>query len=311
MKKIVIIISILTCSLNDFAQDDLLSLVDEKQPSKKVYATFKTYKLGNGQSVETVKKKNLDYRIAHRFGNLYNSAVNDALNTAAHSAFGFDAASDIRNSLDYGILDNLTVGIGRSRFHEMVDGSVKWRFLTQTTDFKIPVSIAFYGDMGYTTMATSQIYSGITKDFPTKESHRINYFSQLIIASKITPWLSLQVTPSFLHRNYIQQRINTSNGIEDQNDLFLLGFGGRIKLTKRLCLIGDFYYNFNGFYRNNSAAYNALMFGFEMETGGHVFSLQFTNATALLENSFISNTTDSWSKSQIKFGFCISRTFTL
>ena len=126
MPKVVLCFFILILNLAAFAQDDLLSLVEDKkeEKSKKVYATFKTYRLGNGQSVETVKKKNLDYRIAHRFGSVYNSASStNALNDAAHTAFGFDIATDIRNSFDYGITDNLTVGIGRSRFREMVDAS--------------------------------------------------------------------------------------------------------------------------------------------------------------------------------------------
>ena len=74
-----------------FSQEDLLSLVDDKKDEgpKKVYATFKTYKLGNAQTIETVKKKNLDFRISHRFGNVYNTDLgDDALNDAAHSYFG-------------------------------------------------------------------------------------------------------------------------------------------------------------------------------------------------------------------------------
>jgi len=301
-------------SLNIFAQDDLLTLVDDKKDegAKKVYATFKTYKLGNAQTTETVKKNNLDFRISHRFGNVYDmNNGQDALNEAAHTYFGFDNASDIRWSFDYGITDNLTIGIGRSRFRETYDGSIKWRFLQQKEHFKIPVSMTLFLDLGYTSMKTSQLYSGVVKDFPTNELHRFNYFSQLIIASKINNWLSIEILPSYLHRNFIMQRINEKNGSEDVNGIFSLGFGGRIKLTKRLCFIGDYFYNFAPFYQNNMSAFNPLALGFEIETGGHVFSLFFTNASALIENSFIPYTTDTWSKSQIKFGFCISRTFAL
>lgn len=297
-----------------FSQDDLLSLVDDKKDEgpKKVYATFKTYHLGNGQSIETVKKKCLDFRIAHRFGNVYNSALEpNALNEAAHSYFGFDNASDIRWSFDYGITDNLTVGIGRSRYRETYDGSFKWRFLEQTTDFSIPVSVALYSDLAYTSMKTSELYNGIQKDFQTNEAHRISYFTQLIIASKLNDWISLQLMPSYIHRNFIKQSINSKNGAEDVNGFFTLGFGGRIKFTKRMSIIGDYFYNFSPYYQNNPSVYNPLALGFEIETGGHVFSLYFTNAPALLENNFIPYTTDTWTKGQIKFGFFISRTFAL
>lgn len=313
MKKI-FLLSALSLSNFLFSQDDLLSIVNEGNTNKheKVFATFKTYKLGNAQTIETVKKKHLDFRISHRFGNVYNSALEpNALNEAAHSYFGFDNASDIRWSFDYGITDNLTIGIGRSRFRETYDGSIKWRPLTQTEDFHIPFSVAVFADMGYTSMKTSQLYSGIDKNFQTNELHRINYFTQVIIASKLTNWLSLELLPSFLHRNYIKQAVNANNKAEDTNDLFSLGFGARIKVTKRMCLIGDYFYNFSPYYQNNTAVYNPLALGFELETGGHVFSLFFTNAPALIENSFMVNTTDTWTKGQIKFGFCISRTFAL
>jgi hypothetical protein len=300
-------------SLNTFSQEDLLSLVDEKKDEgpKKVYATFKTYKLGNAQTIETVKKNNLDFRISHRFGNVWNTDDANPLNEAAHSYFGFDNANDIRWSFDYGVTDNLTIGVGRSRFRETYDGSIKWRFLGQKEKFKIPVSMTLFLDMGYTSMKPEQLYAGVIKDFETDELHRFNYFSQLIIASKLSSWLSLEILPSYLHRNFIQQRINEKTFDEDVNGLFSLGVGARIKVTKRMCLIGDYFYNFAPFYMNNTSAYNPLSLGFELETGGHVFSMFFTNSPALIENSFIPYTSDTWTKSQVKFGFCISRTFAL
>ena len=303
----------LAFSISVFAQEDLLSLVDDKKDEgpKKVYATFKTYKLGNAQTIETVKKNNLDFRISHRFGNVYNMDNGDkALNEAAHSYFGFDNASDIRWSFDYGITDNLTIGIGRSRFKETYDGSIKWKLISQKEHFKIPVSVTLFADMGYTSVNSDLLYAGAVKNFETNDLHRFNYFTQLIIASKLTEWLSLEILPSYMHRNFIVQRVNDS-GVEDVNGFFSLGVGGRIKVTKRMCLIGDYFYNFSPFYQNNKSVFNPLAFGFEIETGGHVFSMFFTNASALIENNFIPYTTDTWSKSQVKFGFCISRTFAL
>ncbi len=313
MKSSLLFLSIFF-TLNVFSQDDLLSLVEDKKDEKpkKVYATFKTYKLGNAQTVETVKKNNLDFRISHRFGNVYNmDNGQNALNEAAHSYFGFDNASDIRWSFDYGVTDNLTIGIGRSRYRETYDGSIKWKIISQKEHFKVPFTMTLFLDMGYTSMKPEQLYAGVVKDFKTNELHRFNYFSQLIIASKLNDWLSIEVLPSYLHRNFVQQRINSKNLSEDPNGFFSLGMGGRIKVSKRMCLIADYFYNFSPYYQNNTTAFNPLAFGFEMETGGHVFSMFFTNAPALIENSFIPYTSDTWSKSQVKFGFCISRTFAL
>ncbi|MBA3665880.1 MAG: hypothetical protein H0W61_17000 [Bacteroidetes bacterium] len=295
------------------AQDDLLGMVEDKTPQKpqKVFATFKTYRLGNALTTEPVKKKHLDFRISHRFGNIYDANNPNAINETFQSYLGFDNASDIRNSFDYGLTDNITIGIGRSRMNKLVDGSVKWRFLQQTTDFSIPVSMALFADVGYTHAHTSDIYSGIVKDFPTNEAHRVNYFTELIIASKINDWLSLELLPAYVYRNFIKENINTSNKATDENGFLSIGFGGRIKLTKRCSFIGDYYYNTSKFYNNNSDFKNPLSLGFELETGGHVFSLFFTNAAGLIDNNFIPYTRDSWGKGQVKFGFSISRVFAL
>ena len=297
-----------------FSQEDLLSLIEDKKDDapKKVYATFKTVKIGNAQTIETVKKKHLDFRISHRFGNIYDSNLQNPINETFQTFIGFDNVSDIRMSFDYGLLDNLTVGIGRSKLNKLADASLKWKILQQTADFKMPISLAFFTCMGYSHAPTSSIYGGIVKDFETSELHRFNYFSQLIIASKLTEWLSLELLPSYMHRNFIKENVNVDNGnAADVNGFFSMGFGGRIKLTKRLSIIGDYFYNAAAFYQGNSRIFNPLSLGFEIETGGHVFSLFYTNASGLTENNFIPYTTDTWAKGQIKFGFCISRTFAL
>lgn len=303
----------LAIAFSSFAQDDLLSLVEDKKDTgpEKVYATFKTYRLGNAQTTETVKAKHLDFRISHRFGNIYDDNLKNAINNTFQTFFGFDGAEDIRFSFDYGVTKNLTLGVGRSRMNSLLDGSVKWRLLEQTTNFSVPVSVAYFGDVGYTHKTPAALYQGVVKDFETNELHRFNFLNQLIIASKINPWLSVELLPTYFHRNYISERVNKRDLSEDQNGLFSCGFGARVKLTRRLCLIGDYFYNFAPFYVNNDAAFNPLSLGIEMETGGHVFSLFFTNASGLTENNYLTYTRDTWSKGQVKFGFSISRVFAL
>lgn len=286
---------------------------DNKDAPRKVYATFKTARIGNAQTIETVKKHHLDYRISHRFGNIYDSDLSNPVNSTFQTFFGFDNANDIRNSLEYGVLDNLCIGIGRSRFNKIVDGTIKWKLLEQTADFSMPISLALFSSTGYTHARTNEaiMYGNVIKDFKTNELHRFSFFNEIIIASKINDWLSLELLPAFMYRNFIQQKVNAKNGAQDVNGFFTLGFGGRIKLTKRLSLIGDYYYNFASYYKNNASVFNPLSLGFEIETGGHVFSLLFTNASGLIENNYIPYTTETWTKGQVKFGFCISRTFAL
>jgi hypothetical protein len=294
------------------SQEDLLNLVTESEAdgkSKKVYATFKTTKIVSSQTIETVKKNNLDFRVTHRFGNVYNSSSNNPLNDAAHTYFGLDNSTDIRISFDYGITDDITVGFGRNKFRETYDGTFKWRFLTQTTDNKVPMSICFYGNMGYTSMTTANLYAGTIKP-KTNEAHRFQYCSQLLIARKFNSSFSLQLMPTYVHRNFIKQQVNVNNGKEDSNGLFSMGIGGRIKLSKRMAFVADYFYNFSDFQANNpSGYYNVLSVGFEIETGGHVFHLNFSNSPAILESNMLTYTQDTWTKGQVKLGFNISRWF--
>lgn len=312
-KKAIFFLSFLIISGVNIGQEDLLGMVDDGKPVKpqKVFATFKAYRLGNALTTETVKKNHLDFRISHRFGNIYDDTKPNAINETFQTYLGFDNASDIRNSFDYGLTDNITVGIGRSRLNKLVDGSIKWRFLQQTTNFSIPVSMALFADVGYTHARTSEVYEGVVKDFKTNELHRVNYFTQLIIASKINDWISLELLPAYVYRNFIKADVNPGNKAANENGFISIGFGGRIKLNKRCSFIGDYYYNTSKFYANNPNYKNPLSLGFEIETGGHVFSLFFTNASGLIDNNFIPFTRDSWGKGQVKFGFSISRVFAL
>lgn len=293
-----------------FSQDDLLSLTETKTEKQYVFATWKAYRLGNAQTTETVKKNHLEYRILHRFGNLADNTK--TFNQIAHTAFGIDNPSDIRMSLEYGLTNDISLGLGRSRINEMVDLSGKWRIIKQTTDFKTPVTIAIFESIGYTTMSTQRLYSEVAvKNFPTRESHRLNYVTQVIIGSKINRWLSLEIIPTWFHQNFIVQKFNPNTEMDNGNDNFILGAAARIKLSNRVTFFADYFYNFHPFFKNNPDYGMPLSLGFEIETGGHVFTLYFANNPAIVENNFFMGTTDKWSKSQIKFSFCISRTFSL
>lgn len=306
---------VMAFNLTAFAQEeDLLSLVqDSTLPDLKkgpVYATFKTTKIINTQTIETVKRKTMDFRITHRFGNM-----GTASNGGGHTLWGFDESVDIRFSFDFGITDKLQLGVGRSKMNELLDASVKWRFLEQTKNNKIPVSLCLYGNIGVTPQRETIFYPS-NAIIPNKGNfiHRVNYFSQLIIARKFNDWLSLQLLPAYHHRNFVVENINFSNdSAKETNGLFVLGFGGRIKITKRIAFIADYYYIFSKYRQNNESTpfENPLAVGVEIETGGHVFHITFTNASGILENNLIPTTRDRWLKGGFKFGFNISRVFNL
>jgi hypothetical protein len=147
------------------------------------------------------------------------------------------------------------------------------------------------------------------KTIPYEDPNRENYFSsrlyyafQGLIARKFTESLSLQLMPSVVH-------YNLAPAPNMNNDVISLGVGGRLKLTKRVSLNTEYYYQLPS--TQYPGTTNAFGIGFDVETGGHVFQLYFTNATGMTERTFISETTGNFFQGDIHFGFHISRVFTL
>lgn len=275
------------------AQDDLLEMLDSpEEKSREVFATFKTTRIVNSHSIETVKKKALDFRVTHHFGDIAGEAG------GVHTLYGMDQSADIRIAFEYGINNQLTLGLGRSKISELLDGYVKYRLLEQTQDNKMPVSTTLLVNAGLTPQKN-------VNGAYDNAAHRLSYTYQILIARKFNQNFSLQLMPSFLHRNYVFEPTDT-------NDLLSIGVGGRLKLTQRFAILADYFYTFSEFRRENNDLYKTpLGLGVEIETGGHVFHMFFTNNAGITENIFIPTTTSSWAKGEFKFGFTISRTFGL
>jgi hypothetical protein len=250
-------------------------------------ATFKTTRLINGQTIENTAAGVLDIKIQHRFG---------AISQGAYEMFGLDNAS-IRIGADYGLTDRIMIGLGRSSYEKTWDGFTKIKLLRQQTgDRNIPVSISYFGSIAVKTLRWSQ---------PDRENYfssRLYFTNQLTIARKFTEGLSLQLMPTLVHRNMVPNS-NYSN------DVWAIGIGGRQKLSKRVSINAEYYYVLPEF--KSPGTYNSLSIGFDIETGGHVFQLHFSNSTGMIERAFIAETTGQWLKGDIHFGFNISRVFTL
>jgi hypothetical protein len=294
------------------AQDedvDLMQLLEEAEPPKqeKVTATFKTTRVINAHSVETVKAKTMDVRISHRFGNIY-STRND--NDGPDSFFGFDNVADVRLAAEYGITDELMIGIGRSQMQNLVDGLIKWRFYTQTTDNKRPLSLAFFGNIAINPSKQGVIYAGVkdslvqTFGSSKKFFHRLSYTVQLIIARKFSPSVSVELLPTYIHRNFVRDPL-------DENSIFALGVAGRFKVSKRVAILADYFYVFSPYRYNRLGTefHMPISVGVEIETGGHVFHIDISNARGIISNNFLTESPDSWEYAEIKLGFNISRVF--
>lgn len=270
------------------AQDDLLSLLGEEEETiDYATASFKTNRVINLHSMESTAKGVLDIKISHRFG---------FLNGGFSELFGLDAAT-IRIGADYGLSNQITVGVGRSSHEKTYDGFLKYKFLRQSSGKKnMPITAALL-----TTMAI--------KTIPFRDPDRENYFSsrlyytyQLILGRKFSDNFSFQVSPTLVHRNLVRT-------ITESNDVFAIAAATRIKLTKRVAINAEYIYLLPDQLADGYK--NSLSIGFDIETGGHVFQLHFTNSTSMIEKGYITETVGNWWKGDIHFGFNVSRVFTV
>ena len=289
MKKLLLALFFVTLNSSLFSQDDLLDILNDETPKNTtediVTATFKGTRIVNGHSIENKNDKELEFIIAHRFGRI---------NTGFYDLFGLDNAN-IRFALEYGLTDNLTIGAGRSSYEKTYDSFLKYSLIKQKKgENSFPVAISLFGSAAVKTL----------RDYDPADkrsfAESLFYVGQVLIAKKISPSLSLQLTPTYVHRNTVRT-------VEDPHDIFALGFGGRIKLSKRVALNTEYYYTFDESKSINTR--NSLAFGVDIETGGHVFQIILSNAITMIEKSFISETTGNFFGGDIHLGFNLSRTF--
>ncbi len=272
-----------------YSQNDLLDILEEetKQETSNEIVTsiFKGTRILNGHSVENRKKQELEFIISHRFGRV---------NLGFDELFGLDQAN-IRFAFEYGLNDNLTIGIGRSSFEKTFDSFLKYSLIHQTKGEKsFPFAISLFGSIAAKTI----------KDYPPTDkrtfAESLFYVGQVLIARKVSSDFSVQLTPTYIQRNTVKIS-------EDPYDIFALGFGSRLKLSKRVSLNSEYFHAFNESMSIN--ARNSLSFGVDIETGGHVFQLILSNSITMIEKSFIAETTGNFFGGDIHFGFNLSRTF--
>ena len=289
MKKLLLAFFFIAISFSVFSQDDLLDILNDETPKNTtediVTATFKGTRIVNGHSIENKKDKELEFIIAHRFGRVTGGL---------YDLFGMDNAN-IRFALEYGVTDNLTIGAGRSSFEKTYDSFLKYSLVKQKKGEKsFPVAISLFGSAALKTLRDYD------PDDKRSFAESLFYVGQVLIARKFSPSFSFQITPTYIHRNTV--RVDA-----DPHDLFAIGFGGRIKLSKRVSLNSEYFYSFNE--SKSIDTRNSLAFGVDIETGGHVFQLILSNAITMIEKSFISETTGNFFGGDIHLGFNLSRTF--
>lgn len=295
MKKIFLLFLLGTTYLSTAQEGDMLSALPDEPTTDYTTATFKSNRIINGHSIENTAPGVLDFKISHRF---------TPLRQGLYDMFGLDNAT-VRIGFDYGLTPRLMIGIGRGGREKIFDGFAKFKLLRQSTGQRsIPVALSYLIDAQIKTLK----FSDTERD--NKFSSRVYYTHQLLLARKFSERLSLQLMPTLVHRNLVPTA-------GDKNDVLAIGAGGRMKLTKRMAINAEYYYVPKG--QISQAYANSLSVGWEIETGGHVFSMHFTNSEDMTYKGFITETQEDWFfqndenrlLSGMRFGFNISRVFTL
>ncbi|MDG5492116.1 DUF5777 family beta-barrel protein [Psychroserpens sp. SPM9] len=282
MKNLFILIFLVP--ILSFSQDDLLSEIEPKTTDNQfTTAAFKGLKIVNFESTKLVAKQELTFIVSHRFGSIENGF---------DSFFGLDDAVT-RLHFVYGLNDWLNLGVSRSSFQKIYEASAKYRLFRQQ-EHKFPFTIVGYNSILVNTALEEA-------NLPKLEfKHRLRYTAQLLVSRKVSTNFSFEFAPTFFHDNYVQQN-------NQDNSQFALGLGGRYKLSKRWSLNADYGWHLNR--ASNSPFRNPLSIGIDLETGGHVFQMHFSNAQAMNTNGFLGQATGNWSDGNIYFGFNLSRVF--
>lgn len=284
---LVIILNLLW--LQVYGQEDLLLELKADNQDEISYAiqTFNGTRIINGQSVEVKSTGELEFIFSHRFG---------TINSGSYNLWGLDDAF-VRIGLEYGITNRLGIGLGRTSTDKTFDGFVRYKLLRQHTGSRnIPVTLTTIGTWYVKTSPQAKFNQQVTM------SDRVAYSLELLVARKINPNLSLQITPVWVHRNTVNQMF------ENNNDL-ALGIGGRHKVTRSLSLTSEYFYRINP--HSNAINRDAIGLGVDIETGGHVFQLLFTNSLGLFTRAVVSETQGDFFDGDIHFGFNITRNFQL
>lgn len=302
MKKYIILVMLLVAvnilmaqttdsTKNGIKSNSMDAILDSVSTNNKTdnVVIFKASRLVLTQSTEMTKKKNLNFLVIHRFGDF------GGANGGGKLYYGLDDVADVYIGFEYGVSNNFNIDIGRTTIGGLADLELKYALVHQKSDNSSPIAITLIGEAGV------RPYGFVS--YPTF-GDRLSYFGQAIFARKFSSVLSLQIAPSYVRDNL---PMPTVAGNEQQ--FFSLSGSGVLKVSKSMGIIVDYAHPFSSYRQHNSNFSDPLGFGLQIETGGHVFTINVTNARAVDEINYLNNTQSKYSKGQFRIGFTISRMF--
>lgn len=296
MKKLVV--CVLVCmTMPGWAQDK-----NEKKPVE----IFSAPRAINARTTEVIEKGKLDFNVTHNFGDFAGSFG------GLRHFFGLDNSTDVRIGFTAGLAKHFDATIARSKGAsqqtQLVELGAKYQLMQQRADDPShPLSLALSGSFVIACNKASSIdnLDHSFRDF----GDRFSQVWQLIIARRFKD-VSVQLNTAFLTRGYAISY--------DKKNMFALGGAIRFPLGSRFNFVFDYFHPFRDqaskdsfSLKNNIRFYDPLGIGLEIKTAGHIFRLNFTNCSEILENRFIPRTITSWGRGQYRWGFTISRKFTM
>jgi hypothetical protein len=304
----------------DSTMNSLMNDMGTSIPEKKPVKIFNTIKAINANTTEMTGKGKMDFRISHNFDDI------DGKGGVFSRFLGLDNVRDVRIGFHIGLSNKFDVHVARDKgagaVNKLYELGFKWLVTQQLeNDKKHPLSIALFANAAVASNKASAS-PGFESSY-TSFSDRLSKVVQLIVARRFGK-VSFQLNPTFVHTNYVVEN--------DDNSIFALGGALRVPVTKNLNIIVDYFHPFrsksskeyfatvdNTYSPPTDISYNPvpikffdpLGISFEITTAGHVFNLNFTNTTDILENRFIPRTTGSWTQGKFRWGFTIARKFVL
>lgn len=293
----------------DSTTSNLLNELEKKPAKPQGKAPVKVFlaqRLINANTVEMLQKGHFEFKVVHNFGDA------SGRNGGIRSAFGLDGSTDIKIAFLYGITKNLNVIVSRNKGDGQVftlwELGFKYKFLEQReNDPSHPISLAVFANGASSSQRSST--DSTRENYYRKTSDRQSQTLQLMIARKFGKLFSIQLNPTYVHTNYVIKN--------DVPNVFAMGAAIRVPIYKSFVFIADYFHPFRPQSSIDSLKlkginfYDVLGVGLELVTPGHIFHVNFTNTTNILENRFIPHTTTSWKKGQYRWGFTITRDFVL
>jgi hypothetical protein len=290
--KLVVAIGILCIGVQSVsAQVDSLEL--SNVPEKIIIrSAFNGATIINTQSTNVADGGQLNFIIGHRFG---------TINQGAYSFFGLDEAV-MRLGFEYGVDDNLTLGIGRLTLGKSYDGYIKYRLITQTKGLQSgnnPVSITLFSSAAFSSEKLRVLNRVSTE---SQFVRNLTYSYQALVSKEFSPAFSLQLSPTLVHQNQTDFE-------ELDHTIYAMGMAARLKLSGRMHLNVDYSFVANKEKISINKLHDPVGISLDMVTGGHVFKLHFTNSAGIIEKEYLLKTTDNFFRGGIRFGFTVLRSF--